>query len=78
MWECWLCRNTHEREVHTRTIENARFKISIYWGPFCYFHGKSSQIYLSDWEFQNFVTLLGLMARRFGDPGWDRGYPQIL
>ncbi len=24
-----FCRNTHEREVHTRTIENATFKISL-------------------------------------------------
>ena len=32
------------------------------------FTWKSSQIYLADWEFQNFVTLLGLIARRFGDP----------
>ncbi len=56
--------------------ENARSK-SLNWSVLA-FHGKSSQIYLIDWEFQNFVTLPGLMARRFGDPGWDRDYPKML
>ena len=47
IWEYRFCRNTHEREIHTRTIENDRSK-SSYWGTFTQFHGEFSQIYLLD------------------------------
>ncbi len=39
--------------------------------------GNPLKIYLAYWKFQHFVMLPGLMARRFGEPGWDWDWPAI-
>ena len=41
-----VCWNTHEREVHTRTIEKASFKISLYLGNIKYYYENPPGIFI--------------------------------